>query len=105
MPLITFIPSVRKILFSQKKIKQLNVEFIEIIVTLQNAAICPLSNIDASYFEVVLSPRLTIVGMDSTTKQATVSKQLEIFFKENVFFLSGSILLFLPLFLAIANNL
>jgi hypothetical protein len=105
MPLITFIPSVRKILFFQKKIKQLNVEFIEIIVPLQNAAICPLSNTDASYFEVVLIPMKTNPGMDSTTRQVTASKQLDIFFKENVFFISGDIPLFLRLFLAIVNNL
>jgi CRISPR/Cas system endoribonuclease Cas6 (RAMP superfamily) len=43
--------------------------------------------------------------MDSTTKQATASKQLDIFFKENVFFISGDIPLFLRLFLVTVNNL
>ena len=35
MLLITFHPSVRKTLFFQKKIKQFNVEFIDVIVTAQ----------------------------------------------------------------------
>jgi CRISPR/Cas system endoribonuclease Cas6 (RAMP superfamily) len=43
--------------------------------------------------------------MDSTTRQATASKQLDIFFKENVFFISGGIPLFLRHFLTNVNNL
>jgi hypothetical protein len=43
--------------------------------------------------------------MDSTTKQATDSKQLDIFFKENVFFISGEVSFFLRFFLAILNSL
>jgi hypothetical protein len=44
-------------------------------------------------------------GMDTTTPQATASKQLDIFFKENVLFISGNILLFLRLFLTTINSL
>jgi hypothetical protein len=49
--------------------------------------------------EFILNPMLTPIGMDNTTTQATASKQLDMFFKENVFFISGDILLFLRLFL------
>jgi hypothetical protein len=43
--------------------------------------------------------------MENTTTQATTSKQLDIFFKGNVFFVSGDILLFLGLFLTTRNSL
>jgi hypothetical protein len=43
--------------------------------------------------------------MDITTTQATASKQLDMFFKENVFFITGDILLFLRLFLTTRNSL
>jgi hypothetical protein len=43
--------------------------------------------------------------MDTTTTQATASKQLDLFFKEKVFFMSGDILLFLRLFLTTRNSL
>jgi hypothetical protein len=43
--------------------------------------------------------------MDNTTRQATASKQLEIYFKENVFLISGDTRLFLPLFLTTRNSL
>jgi hypothetical protein len=49
--------------------------------------------------EFTLNPMVTPSGMDNKTTQATASKQLDIFFKENVFFMSGDILLFLRLFL------
>jgi hypothetical protein len=51
----------------------------------------------------LFSTRKTNAGMDSTTKQATVSKQLDIFLKENVFFTASGVTL--RLFLAIVNNL
>jgi hypothetical protein len=44
-------------------------------------------------------------GMDSATKQATASKQLDTVSKENDFFFSDDIPLFLRLLLAIVNNL
>ena len=56
-------------------------------------------------FELILSPIWTNVGMDSAAKQATASKQLDIFFKENVFLVSGDIRPFSRLFLAIVNSL
>jgi uncharacterized membrane protein len=43
--------------------------------------------------------------MDNTTTQAAASKQLDIFFKENVFFIPGDILLFLRLFLTTRSSL
>jgi hypothetical protein len=46
----------------------------------------------------------TVLGMKSTTKQAIASKQLDAFFKENLFFISGDIPL-LRRFLAIRNSL
>jgi hypothetical protein len=45
------------------------------------------------------------IGMENTVKQAVESKQLDIFFKENVLFTSDNFSLFLRLFLAIMNNL
>jgi hypothetical protein len=56
MPLITFIPSVRKILFFQKKIKQLHVEFIAAMVEDQNSARMALFDVDTVSLEVMLSP-------------------------------------------------
>jgi hypothetical protein len=55
--------------------------------------------------EFILNPMLTPIGMDNTTTQTTTSKQLDIFFKGNVFFISGDILLFLRLFLTTRNSL
>jgi hypothetical protein len=49
--------------------------------------------------EFILNPMKTNAGMETTTRQATTSKQLDIFFKESVFFISGDIRLFLRLFL------
>jgi hypothetical protein len=43
--------------------------------------------------------------MDSTTTQATTSKQLDMFFKENDFFIWSAIILFLRLFLTTRNSL
>jgi hypothetical protein len=43
--------------------------------------------------------------MDDTTTQATASKQLDRFFKENDFFTSSDILLFLRLFLTTRSSL
>jgi hypothetical protein len=92
MPSITFFPSERRILFFQKKIKQLNVQFIEAIVELQSHARFAFRD-NAVPFEVILSPIYTKTGMDSTTRQADVSKQHDIFFKENILsFISGDVL-------------
>jgi hypothetical protein len=55
--------------------------------------------------EFILNPMYTQPGMDNTTTQVTTSKQLDMFFKENVFFISGDILLFLRLFLTTRNSL
>jgi hypothetical protein len=43
--------------------------------------------------------------MDNTTTQATASKQLDMVFKEDAFFISGDIRLFLRLFLTTRNSL
>jgi hypothetical protein len=43
--------------------------------------------------------------MDIAATQATTSKQLDMFFKETVFFISGDTLLFLRLFLTTSNSL
>jgi hypothetical protein len=86
----TFLPSVRKTLFFQKKIKQLNVEFIEAIVKPQYPLMFELSKIDVLSFEFIFNTTYTSVGMDiNVTWQANASKQLEIFFKEYDFFLSA----------------
>jgi hypothetical protein len=55
--------------------------------------------------EFIINPMKTHHGKDITTRQATTSKQLDIFFKESVFFISGDILLFLRLFLTTRNSL
>jgi hypothetical protein len=105
MLLISFIPSVRKILFFQKKIKQLNVEFIVRDVLAQSRASFTLSHNIGVFFEAIANPMQIITGIYSTTKQATASKQLDIFLNENVFFVLGGIPLFLRVFLAIMNSL
>ena len=43
--------------------------------------------------------------MDKTLRQATASKQLDIFYKENDFLILADISLFLRLFLTTVNNL
>jgi hypothetical protein len=75
------------------------------MVLAQNAARFALSKVFFVSGEFILNPMLTPIGMDSTITQATTSKQLDIFFKENVFFISGDILLFLRLFLTTRNSL
>jgi hypothetical protein len=88
-------------LFFQKKIKQLNVPFIEDIVLIQSAARDTLSSdVDVKKKQMKMN-----IGMENTVKQAVESKQLDIFFKENVLFTSDNFSLFLRLFLAIMNNL
>jgi hypothetical protein len=69
------------------------------MVIAQNPATFALSKVFFVSGEFILNPMKTNHGMDITTRQATTSKQLDIFFKENVFFMSGDILLFLRLFL------
>jgi hypothetical protein len=49
--------------------------------------------------ECIASAMKTNAGMDITTRQATTSKQLDMFFKENLFFISVDILFFLRLLL------
>ena len=56
MPLIHFIPSVRKILFFQKKIKQLNVQFIVVDVLAQSKASLTLSDEIGVSLEAIPSP-------------------------------------------------
>jgi hypothetical protein len=63
-----------------------------------------LSNVNKSS-EIANIPIETTAGILNTTRQATDSKQIDIFFKENDFFISADIPLFLRLFLAIVNNL
>jgi hypothetical protein len=55
--------------------------------------------------EFILNPMWTNPGMKTTAPQATTRKELDIFFKESVFFISGDILFFLRLFLTTKNSL
>ncbi len=69
-----FIPSARRTLFFQKKIKLLNVEFMLTIVSAQredNLALVVVA------FPTILNTTERPVGMDNTTKQAAASKQVE----------------------------
>jgi hypothetical protein len=75
------------------------------MVEAQSPARSALSKVNYFAVEVMFSPPKTNTGMLNTRKQATASKPQDIFFKENVFFISGDIPLFLRLFLAIANIL
>jgi hypothetical protein len=73
-----------------------------------SAAKCALSNgkvYVVSGESFIVSPMKMNVGMETTTTQATTSKQLDKFFKENVFFMSGDILLFLRLFLTTRSSM
>ena len=70
MLLKIFKPSVRKTLFFQKKIKQLNVEFIEIIVIPQYAAKSGpsgLPEVNTLSLEFIFIGTITNTGMDSVT--------------------------------------
>jgi hypothetical protein len=75
------------------------------MVIAQSPARFALSKIYVVSGEFILNPMKTLHGMDTTTPQATTSKQLDMFFKENAFFISGDILLFLRLFLTTRNSL
>jgi hypothetical protein len=71
----------------------------------QSAARFAVSKVSFVSGEFIVSPMKTPAGMDITTTQPATSKQLDIFLKENVFFISGDILLFLRLFLTTRNSL
>jgi hypothetical protein len=76
------------------------------MVIAQSPARFALSKVYVVSGEFILNPMKTLHGMDTcTTPQATTSKQLDMFFKENSFFISGDILLFLRLFLTTRNSL
>ena len=84
-----FIPSVRKTLFFQKKIKLFNVQFMVNIVVTQmwdNLAL------EACLFSVLrLYTMYTTAGIDNSTRQATTNKQVEILFKSIVVLFSGDV--------------
>jgi hypothetical protein len=75
------------------------------MVKAQNAGRAALSKVNSFSVKVMVRPMWTNTGMFSTTKHTTATKQLDKVFKENVFFISSDIPLFLRLFLATANNL
>ena len=98
-----FIPSVRKILFFQKKIKLLNVPFIVNIVVAQmrdNLALEP-----CLFVTMILKTVYTLAGMDNTTRQATTNEQVEILFKFIVVLFSGDVAFLRRTSLEILNSL
>ena len=97
-----FIPSVRKTLFFQKKIKLLNVPFIVNIVVAQmrdNLALEP-----CLFLTSILKTVYTLIGMDNTTRQATTNEQVEIVFKFIVVLFSGDVAFPRRTFLEILNS-
>jgi hypothetical protein len=63
----TFNPSARKTLFFQKKIKQLNVQFIEAIVAAQYATMVELSKLNVLFVDFIPAPKYTTTGMHNVT--------------------------------------
>jgi hypothetical protein len=97
-----FTPSVRKTLFIQKNIKLLNVEFMVNTVDDQRKDSLSLFVVD---FTANPNKTYKLAGMDSNTRQATASKQEEMFFKFVVVLFPGDTALIRRVFLEIVNNL
>ena len=98
-----FIPSVRKTLFFQKKIKLLNVQFI-----VKNVAVQMTDNLafEASLFsEFMLKIIYIQFGINNTTRQATTNKQVEILFKFILVLFSGDVDILRRTSLEILNSL
>ena len=98
----TFIPSIRKILFFRKKIKQFNVEFMASIVQVHVRDIINLTE-DNSLTK--LNTIEIADGIKSNSRQAAAIKQLEMFFSLTIVFTLGETMLLLRIRLIILNNL
>ena len=98
-----FIPSARKILFFQKKIRLLIVQFMLYSVSVQMLESFKLV---ACLFSKALSKTMyVLVHMVNTTRQATTNKQEEILFRFMVALFSGFAKFFLRTSLEILNSL